>query len=223
MPSASCFTCFLVPPNKRERYRAILSPSKGAAFQKANRAGFGNFPFCVFCFFACEYSPCKNAWLFYAFLAGRNGSLLRGEAFMGPQLYQKKHRRGSFPQPLEVATEFDAPLWPANRQSPAQCGFLAYPFKPLRHADLKNRTFRFLDKRTPPGRLRFPRAVSVFQFAFLPFYCAWLTATAQATVAPTMGLLPMPMRPIISTCAGTEEDPANCASECMRPMVSVMP
>ena len=35
------------------------------------------------------------------------------------------------------------------------------------------------------------------------------TATATATVAPTIGLLPMPMRPIISTCAGTEEEPAN--------------
>ena len=49
------------------------------------------------------------------------------------------------------------------------------------------------------------------------------TATAQATVMPTMGLLPAPIRPIISTCAGTEEEPANCASECMRPIVSVMP
>ena len=48
-------------------------------------------------------------------------------------------------------------------------------------------------------------------------------ATATATVAPTMGLLPMPIRPIISTCAGTDELPANCASECMRPMVSVIP
>jgi len=49
------------------------------------------------------------------------------------------------------------------------------------------------------------------------------TATATATDAPTMGLLPMPIKPIISTCAGTEDDPANCASECIRPMVSVMP
>ena len=49
------------------------------------------------------------------------------------------------------------------------------------------------------------------------------TATATATVAPTIGLLPMPRKPIISTCAGTEDEPANCASECMRPMVSVMP
>ena len=49
------------------------------------------------------------------------------------------------------------------------------------------------------------------------------TATATATVAPTIGLLPMPRKPIISTCAGTEEEPANWASECMRPMVSVIP
>ena len=48
-------------------------------------------------------------------------------------------------------------------------------------------------------------------------------ATAQATVAPTMGLLPMPMKPIMSTWAGTEEEPANWASPCMRPMESVRP
>ena len=35
------------------------------------------------------------------------------------------------------------------------------------------------------------------------------TATAIATDAPTIGLLPMPRKPIISTCAGTEEEPAN--------------
>ncbi len=55
------------------------------------------------------------------------------------------------------------------------------------------------------------------------FFMASEIATATDTEAPTIGLLPMPMRPIISTCAGTEEEPANCASECMRPMVSVMP
>ena len=54
-------------------------------------------------------------------------------------------------------------------------------------------------------------------------FIAWATATATSTDAPTIGLLPMPMSPIISTCAGTEEEPANWASECMRPMVSVMP
>ena len=48
-------------------------------------------------------------------------------------------------------------------------------------------------------------------------------ATATATVAPTIGLLPMPIKPIISTCAGTEEEPANCAAECILPIVSVMP
>ena len=40
------------------------------------------------------------------------------------------------------------------------------------------------------------------------------TSTAHATVQPTIGLLPMPRNPIISTCAGTDEEPANCASEC---------
>ena len=38
---------------------------------------------------------------------------------------------------------------------------------------------------------------------------AWATSTAQATVQPTMGLLPIPRKPIISTCAGTDEEPAN--------------
>lgn len=61
-------------------------------------------------------------------------------------------------------------------------------------------------------------------FAQLNYFVkpSW-TATAQATEAPTIGLLPMPMRPIISTCAGTDEEPANCASECILPIVSVMP
>ena len=56
-----------------------------------------------------------------------------------------------------------------------------------------------------------------------PYFLLSATATATATVAPTMGLLPMPRKPIISTWAGTEEEPANWASECIRPMVSVMP
>ena len=55
------------------------------------------------------------------------------------------------------------------------------------------------------------------------YFIACSTATATATDAPTIGLLPMPRKPIISTWAGTELDPANCASECMRPIVSVMP
>ena len=35
------------------------------------------------------------------------------------------------------------------------------------------------------------------------------TSTAQATVQPTIGLLPIPRNPIISTCAGTDDEPAN--------------
>lgn len=63
----------------------------------------------------------------------------------------------------------------------------------------------------------------VLKNSLFPYFLLSATATATATVAPTMGLLPMPRKPIISTWAGTELDPANCASECIRPMVSVMP
>ena len=65
--------------------------------------------------------------------------------------------------------------------------------------------------------------LTILSVACAYFVSASCTATAHATDAPTMGLLPMPMSPIISTCAGTEEEPANCASECILPMVSVMP
>ena len=41
------------------------------------------------------------------------------------------------------------------------------------------------------------------------FFIACSTATATSTDAPTIGLLPIPIRPIISTWAGTEEEPAN--------------
>ena len=58
------------------------------------------------------------------------------------------------------------------------------------------------------------------QYYFVKPSC---TATAQATEAPTIGLFPIPIRPIISTCAGTDEEPANCASECILPIVSVIP
>ena len=34
------------------------------------------------------------------------------------------------------------------------------------------------------------------------------TSTAHATVQPTIGLLPMPRNPIISTCAGTDNKPS---------------
>ena len=81
-------------------------------------------------------------------------------------------------------------------------------------ASLRNKK---ADPGNRPGRHNHSQLLRTYAFS------AAFTATAQATVAPTMGLLPMPMRPIMSTCAGTELEPANCASECMRPMVSVMP
>ncbi len=75
-------------------------------------------------------------------------------------------------------------------------------------------------------RRKTPRSTAPGSFgysAFSAYFSASATATATATVAPTMGLLPMPKKPIISTWAGTEELPANWASLCIRPMVSVMP
>ena len=54
--------------------------------------------------------------------------------------------------------------------------------------------------------------VSFAYFSFqrkVGYFIASSTATATATVAPTIGLLPIPISPIISTCAGTEEEPAN--------------
>ena len=68
-----------------------------------------------------------------------------------------------------------------------------------------------------------PGVNRAFHDADKNYLSASSTATAQATVAPTIGLLPMPMRPIISTCAGTEEEPANWALEWTRPRVSVRP
>ena len=47
------------------------------------------------------------------------------------------------------------------------------------------------------------------RYVLTNYFIASAVATATATVAPTMGLLPMPRKPIISTCAGTEEEPAN--------------
>ena len=87
----------------------------------------------------------------------------------------------------------------------------------------------------PPFRIYFGFKVKVSGFRSITnnpitynllknyLFSASATFTAHATVHPTIGLLPMPRKPIISTCAGTEEEPANCASECIRPRVSVIP
>ena len=71
-------------------------------------------------------------------------------------------------------------------------------------------------------RLRLACRRVACRYAYFLFR-AMSTVTATATVAPTIGLLPMPRKPIISTWAGTDYEPANWASECMRPKVSVMP
>ena len=66
----------------------------------------------------------------------------------------------------------------------------------------KDKRYFVLTKREPLSRF------SVF-YLVSNYLLASSIATATATVIPTMGLLPAPMRPIISTCAGTEEEPAN--------------
>ena len=63
--------------------------------------------------------------------------------------------------------------------------------------------------------------ITIIRSSIYSVIACWI-ATATATVAPTIGLLPIPKKPIISTCAGTDEEPANCASECIRPKVSVI-
>ncbi len=61
-------------------------------------------------------------------------------------------------------------------------------------------------------RLRLACRRVACRYAYFLFR-AMSTVTATATVAPTIGVLPMPRKPIISTWAGTDEEPANWASE----------
>lgn len=71
------------------------------------------------------------------------------------------------------------------------------------------------NKKTPVANISNRSVISTNRGKKLPqfrlFYLlnAVATSTATATVHPTIGLLPIPRNPIISTCAGTEEEPAN--------------
>ena len=58
----------------------------------------------------------------------------------------------------------------------------------------------------PVAGCHFTHRSKTFRIAYLQDSS---TATATETVMPTMGLLPAPRKPIISTWAGTEEEPAN--------------
>ncbi len=61
----------------------------------------------------------------------------------------------------------------------------------------------------PPSHLGNSSKLDCIRFGVGYLLNAVATSTATATVAPTIGLLPMPRKPIISTWAGTDEEPAN--------------
>ena len=61
----------------------------------------------------------------------------------------------------------------------------------------------------PPSHLGNSNKFDCARFGVGYLLNAVATSTATATVAPTIGLLPMPRKPIISTCAGTDDEPAN--------------
>jgi hypothetical protein len=67
--------------------------------------------------------------------------------------------------------------------------------------------YHIMSKKTGITVRGYPYSYIVNQIVYSVIAC-WI-ATATATVAPTIGLLPIPRKPIISTCAGTEEEPAN--------------
>ena len=123
--------------------------------------------------------------------------------------YNVRIDAGSIPE-HSLSSRFSVPFYFAGCKCYFSCDAGIHP--PCGFS-LKMKTKK---RMTDPGHALFSRGEDYF-------FIASSTATATATVAPTIGLLPMPMSPIISTCAGTEEEPANWASECIRPMVSVMP
>lgn len=58
-------------------------------------------------------------------------------------------------------------------------------------------------------RLSTPDLIIIGNLGRYLYFIASSIATATETDAPTIGLLPIPMSPIISTWAGTDEEPAN--------------
>ena len=91
------------------------------------------------------------------------------------------------------------------------CLFYFYVISKTEKA-LQRKVFRFLfSKRNQEktAKKNCSSSSSFFVSSKSYLFRAMEISTATATVAPTMGLLPIPIRPIISTWAGTEEEPAN--------------
>ena len=135
-----------------------------------------------------------------------------------------RHRRGSYPpgiaRRVRTASALYSPRSVYPQALPAAGVLPCRPAPPPRR--VRTASALYSTRSTKISRRGRPRR-DIFRLGIGAYLSASATATAQATVAPTMGLLPMPIRPIISTCAGTEDEPANCASPCIRPMESVRP
>ena len=68
---------------------------------------------------------------------------------------------------------------------------------------------RFAQNDNASFRMTILSAWASLRRKYLYLLSACATSTAQATVHPTIGLLPIPRNPIISTWAGTDDEPAN--------------
>ena len=137
------------------------------------------------------------------------------------QLFSGKDKVSQLPHGQKLGRFSGHPLGKQKRERPKSFPWifiLTDPSLSLRMTVYKLTNFVCF----PPSHLGNSSKLDCTRFVVGYLLSAVATSTAQATVQPTIGLLPMPRNPIISTCAGTDEEPANCASECIRPIVSVI-
>ena len=130
-------------------------------------------------------------------------------------------------------SEFSSEILPMTHKKSLE--FYCQPASSSRHLHIRKipatiivtgtykQILRFAQNDNASLRMTILSAWASLRRKYLYLLSAWATSTAHATVHPTIGLLPIPRKPIISTWAGTEDEPANCASLCIRPMVSVIP
>ena len=149
------------------------------------------------------------------------------------QPYDRSRTSSIFYSTPRNCSEFSSEILPMTHKKSLE--FYCQPASSSRHLHIRKipvtyevtgtykQILRFAQNDNASLRMTILSAWASLRRKYLYLLSAWATSTAQATVHPTIGLLPIPRKPIISTCAGTDEEPANCASECIRPMVSVIP